>query len=245
MGRPNILGHRGIRGRLENTLPAFRRALKYADGIEFDVRLTGDGKPVVHHDDSFYADGSVYRLRALSLRELWKLHPLGRLVPTVSEVLRAFPGVLLNIDVKEMEAVERILKLVERHGSLENSVFSSENPEVVKAIIGECPECRAGLSIVGYSSVPWIPRLKGMGSIHVPIDAVSYIGYRPLVVLLRTLRRRGLEVYLWNYRMNELAWIPRLLPLADAVISDNPAWLRKCFYGRGVSKGGDGSVGAR
>jgi glycerophosphoryl diester phosphodiesterase len=245
MKQPKVLGHRGFRGRLENTLPAFRRALKYADGIEFDIRLTGDGKLVIHHDDSFYADGSRYRLRALSLGELWKLHPLGRLVPTVEEVLRSFPNVLLNADVKETEAVERILKLVEEHGALENTVFSSENPEIVKAIMRECPECRVGLSIVGYSSVPWIPRLRGMSSIHVPIDAVSYIGYRPLVVLLRTLRRRGLKVYIWNYRMNELAWVPRLLPLADAVISDDPARLRKGFYVRDLSEGGDGDVGTR
>ncbi|NJE62362.1 glycerophosphodiester phosphodiesterase family protein [Thermococcus sp. 21S7] len=77
MEQPSILGHRGFRGRLENTLPAFRRALKYADGIEFDIRLTGDGKLVIHHDGSFYADGSRYRLRTLSLRELWKLHRSG------------------------------------------------------------------------------------------------------------------------------------------------------------------------
>ncbi|WP_246454672.1 glycerophosphodiester phosphodiesterase family protein [Thermococcus camini] len=42
--RPLILGHRGVRGRLENTLPSFERVLKYADGVEFDVRLTRDGK---------------------------------------------------------------------------------------------------------------------------------------------------------------------------------------------------------
>ncbi|NJE60755.1 hypothetical protein [Thermococcus sp. 21S7] len=156
--------------------------------------------------------------------------PLGRLVPTVEEVLRSFQDVLLNADVKEIEAVEGTLKLVERRGVLENTVFSAENPDIVKAIMRECPECKVGFSIVGYSSVFWIPRLRGMGSIHVPIDAVSYIGYRPLVILLRTLRRRGLKVYLWNYRMNELAWVPRLLPLADAVISDDPARLRKGFY---------------
>ncbi|WP_258084766.1 glycerophosphodiester phosphodiesterase family protein [Thermococcus thermotolerans] len=244
-GEPPILGHRGFRGRLENTLPAFRRALRYADGIEFDVRLTGDGKLVVHHDDSFYANGSRYRLKALTLRELRRLHPLGKLVPTVEEVLRSFPEALLNVDVKEMDAVNGITKLLERYRATENTVFSSENPAVVRAILMECPECRVGLSIVGYSSVPWISRLRGITSVHVPIDAVSYIGYRPLVVLLRSLRRRGLKVYLWNYRMDERVWVPRLLSLVDVIISDNPARLRKSFYAEGVVFRGDSYVGTR
>ncbi|SEW10100.1 glycerophosphodiester phosphodiesterase family protein [Thermococcus thioreducens] len=243
--KPLILGHRGFRGRLENTLPAFRRALRYADGIEFDVRLTGDGKLIVHHDDSFQANGSRYRLRALTLRELRKLHPLGKLVPTVEEVLRSFPEVLLNVDVKEIDAVDGITKLLERHKATENTVFSSENPAIVRAILTECPECRVGLSIVGYSSIPRIPLLRGMTSVHVPIDAVSYIGYQPLVVLLRTLRRRGLRVYIWNYRMDERVWIPRLLHLVDVVISDNPARLRKSFYAEGVVSRGDSYVGTR
>ncbi len=245
MGRPSILGHRGCRGRLENTLPAFRRALKYADGIEFDVRMTGDGKLVIHHGCSFQANGSRYRLRALSLRELRRLHPLGSLVPTVKEVLRSFPGALLNADIKEIDAVGSTIRLVERHRATENTVFSSESPEIVRAVLRECPGCRVGLSIVGYSSVLWIPRLREVTSVHVPIDAVSYIGYRPLVVLLRALRRRGLKVYLWNYRMDEMVWVPRLLPLADALISDNPARLRKSFYVGGLPEGGDAHVGTQ
>ncbi|WP_245610475.1 glycerophosphodiester phosphodiesterase family protein [Thermococcus celericrescens] len=55
--RPLILGHRGVRGRLENTLPSFERALKYADGVEFDVRLTRDGKLVTQHDGAFTPTG--------------------------------------------------------------------------------------------------------------------------------------------------------------------------------------------
>ncbi|NJE09834.1 glycerophosphodiester phosphodiesterase family protein [Thermococcus sp. MAR1] len=240
---PPILGHRGFRGRLENTMPAFRRALEYADGIEFDVRLTGDGRLVAYHEDSFQANGSWYRLKELSLRELRRLHPLGSLIPTVGEVLQKFPGVLLNVDVKETDAVEKTIELVGRHKALGKAVFSSESSKIVQAIIRECPDCRAGFSIVGYSSLWWIPKLDGLYSIHVPIDAVTYIGYRPLVVLLRVLRKRGLKIYLWNYQMDELRWIPRFLSSADVIISDDPARLRKSFYAKGVLNEGDSHVG--
>ena len=47
-----IIGHRGASALApENTLAAFARAIHDgADGVELDVRLTGDGVPVVIHD---------------------------------------------------------------------------------------------------------------------------------------------------------------------------------------------------
>jgi glycerophosphoryl diester phosphodiesterase len=51
---PEIIAHRGAsRERLENTLPAFQRALDLgADAVELDVHCTADGAVVVHHDPS-------------------------------------------------------------------------------------------------------------------------------------------------------------------------------------------------
>ncbi len=50
--KPLIIAHRGASAIApENTLAAFRRAIDDgAEGIEFDVRLTKDGVPVVLHD---------------------------------------------------------------------------------------------------------------------------------------------------------------------------------------------------
>ncbi|ASJ02427.1 glycerophosphodiester phosphodiesterase [Thermococcus profundus] len=228
-----ILGHRGFRGELENTLPAFRRAIRYAQGIEFDVRTTGDGKVVVHHDEHFTVGKERYYLKDLTLPELRRLHPLGKLIPTVDALLRELPPVHLDVDVKEAEAGEEALDLIEKYGAVERTVFSTDDPGTARALLHECPYCRVGFSIVGYSSVAWIPRLRGLYSIHVPIDGVSYVGYGPFTALLRTLRKRGFKLYLWNYKMDELLWVPRLEPLADVVISDDPAMLRKVFLPQG------------
>ncbi|WP_297457907.1 glycerophosphodiester phosphodiesterase family protein [Thermococcus sp.] len=226
-----ILGHRGFKGPLENTLPAFRRTLRYAEGMEFDVRMTGDGKLITHHDPGFYAGGSFHLVGELSLRELRRLHPLGRLIPTVKGVLDEFKGAIFNADVKEELALKPLLGAVESSDLLERTVFSSENPQIVEALLRECPDCRVGFSITGYKAVFRIPKFRNLYSVHVPLDAVSYVGYRALLTLLRALRKRGLRVYLWNYRMNELEWVPRLWRFADAVISDDPARLKKSFYG--------------
>jgi len=52
MPTPEIIAHRGVsRERLENTIPAFQRAIDLgADGVELDVHVTRDGTVVVHHD---------------------------------------------------------------------------------------------------------------------------------------------------------------------------------------------------
>ena len=87
MRQPLIIGHRGASVvALENTLPAFAAAIAAgADGIEFDVRLSGDGVPVIIHDDTLtrthgvrrrVVDLSAEELRGFgvpSLRELFEL----------------------------------------------------------------------------------------------------------------------------------------------------------------------------
>ena len=51
--RPQIVGHRGACGHApENTLASIARAAELgADWVEFDCMLTGDGVPVLFHDD--------------------------------------------------------------------------------------------------------------------------------------------------------------------------------------------------
>lgn len=56
---PLIIGHRGASAHApENTLAAFRRAIDDgAEGVEFDVRLSGDGLAVVCHDATLKRTG--------------------------------------------------------------------------------------------------------------------------------------------------------------------------------------------
>ena len=53
LARP-VIAHRGASGFFpENTLLAFRKAIEVgADALEFDVRVTEDGIPVVIHDST-------------------------------------------------------------------------------------------------------------------------------------------------------------------------------------------------
>ena len=59
MLEPLIIGHRGASSVApENTLIAFERAIADgADGVEFDVQLASDGRPVVIHDSTLKRTG--------------------------------------------------------------------------------------------------------------------------------------------------------------------------------------------
>ncbi len=73
---PLILGHRGASAVApENTLGAFARAMQEgADGVEFDVRLSRDGVPVVIHDDNLKRTGLTSgRVNQLTAAELQKI----------------------------------------------------------------------------------------------------------------------------------------------------------------------------
>lgn len=83
--KPLLFAHRGIhRDFPENSIEAFRRAFELgADGIEFDVHLTKDGKIVVlHHSILDHREGSPV-VEMMHSRELSEY-------PTLDQVLQEF-----------------------------------------------------------------------------------------------------------------------------------------------------------
>jgi glycerophosphoryl diester phosphodiesterase len=137
---PANLAHRGASASApENTLEAFRLAVESgAGGLELDVHLTRDGHPVVIHDPTLdrttNTSGAVAGLTLDELREPdagynfspegGNTHPyrgLGLRIPTLAEVLREFPGVVLNIDMKADRpgieaAVQELLREADAEG---------------------------------------------------------------------------------------------------------------------------------
>ena len=70
---PLIVAHRGARDEApENTRSAFDAALKYpVDGIEFDVRITREGIPVIYHDKTLLRiNGTRKKIESCFLDEL-------------------------------------------------------------------------------------------------------------------------------------------------------------------------------
>lgn len=90
----DLQGHRGARGLApESTIASFDAALANGiTGVEFDVRLTGDGEVVVWHDTTLEADKCVFegedltdaRVDDLTLEQV-------RTVDVGAKTLAAFP----------------------------------------------------------------------------------------------------------------------------------------------------------
>jgi glycerophosphoryl diester phosphodiesterase len=132
---PLRLAHRGDRRRApENTIAAFLAALAIpgCDGLEFDVRGSADGVPVISHDETLLrTHGRPERVDALSVAELDELG-----VPSLEKLLaavgrRSFLDVELKVDVGP-DVVEVLA--AGRGPGLNNAVISSFDPDVLQRV---------------------------------------------------------------------------------------------------------------
>ncbi|MBA3259754.1 MAG: glycerophosphodiester phosphodiesterase [Gemmatimonadales bacterium] len=147
-----VIAHRGASAAApENTLAAFELAAgQGADALELDVRLSADGAAVVIHDPTLdrTTDGKG-PVRAQTLVDLRLLDAgagfspdggatfphrgQGLRVPTLGEVLWAFPRMPVLIEVKEPEAQEAVRRVLVQEGVVERCVVASEHPAALEA----------------------------------------------------------------------------------------------------------------
>ena len=149
----------------ENTLPALAAAaLAGATMIEFDVRTTADGVPVVIHDRTVDRTtdgaGNVWDLTSAEVRGLdagsW-FSPAyaGLTVPLLAELLDllvpAAPELLLEIKPPATAAqVEVILAMVAERGLLARTMVQSFDPDVLRLAGEAVPGLRLGLLRFGF-----------------------------------------------------------------------------------------------
>ena len=91
---PKIIAHRGVtRNDQENTLPAFHKAFSEgADGLEIDVRLSKDEKPIIFHDeDTSRLFKKSLEIKKTNFSELAALGNSENRIPLLNEVLDFLP----------------------------------------------------------------------------------------------------------------------------------------------------------
>lgn len=154
---PLLIAHRGGAALApENTLPAFEQALtRYrADWLELDVHATRDGVLVVAHDDTVErcTDGAG-RIDGLTFAELSQLdfghrftadggltfpfRGQGVRAPRLEDVLAAFPGVPLNIELKADAALAPLLELTRRQPALVDRCCLGSTDDALAARLAE------------------------------------------------------------------------------------------------------------
>ncbi len=136
----NIVGHRGAAGLApENTLAGFEHAIDLGvDAIEFDVRATVDGTPVLLHDATLErTTGTAGRLQDLELADLRALGDRDDwYVPTLEEALTYFEDcpIELHVDIKETGVEAATIRQLEAAALAAPVIVFSSIPEVVRSI---------------------------------------------------------------------------------------------------------------
>ena len=157
--RTMVVAHRGASLEApENTLQAFELAVELgADAVEFDLRLTSDGVPVIMHDPDVArtTDGSGL-VRSLSLAEFKRLRSGGTEIPTLAQALEMLSGrAAVDLELKNIpgepdfdpdeELVEATVRVVDAAGFQGDVIVSSFNPLSIAHALALAPEMATGL----------------------------------------------------------------------------------------------------
>ena len=238
--RPLLLAHRGARKVApENTIPAFKRAIKMGfDGVEFDVVLTKDKIPVVFHgNDLSHTTRSNGLIHETPLHEIEKIdagslfdpHYKGEQIPTLTQVLKIMaPGnLMLNIEIKSQpgrhNGVENIVgQVIKNHDLGDRVVISSFSPLILRRFNKLFPEIRTSL-LIGPNPFFFLKTLLfanmlKASSIHPVFQYTSE-------ALVSFAQNRKWKVFVWN--VNTRQEYARSVDLGvDGIITDEPELLK-------------------
>jgi glycerophosphoryl diester phosphodiesterase len=155
------IAHRGGAGLApENTMAAFRNAVAFrTDMLELDLQVTGDGVLVCSHDDTLERctdaegplDGRTFaELAGIDAGyrftpdggQTFPFRGQGLRVPALREVLEAFPGLRLNLDIKgTASGLETLLaQELRKAGAAARCCVGSEDDAMALRILEAIPE---------------------------------------------------------------------------------------------------------
>lgn len=152
--------HPEIEG-LENTLAAFEHAVELGYRyLETDVHLTADGVLLAFHDEVLdRVTDSVGEVAVLSHAEVRRARVGGReSVPTLVELLDAFPDARFNIDLKSEGAVDALAALVAERGEWDRLLVGSFSPARLRRFrrltAGRVPTSAHPLEAAAFALLP-------------------------------------------------------------------------------------------
>lgn len=247
-----MIGHRGAAGLApENTLVSFHRArADGADVLELDVHATADGEVVVLHDATIdrTTDGTG-PVNLLTWEELQRYdagfhftpdgdrtHPYrgqGVTVPRLAELVRSFPDMPLNIEIKQgeppiVDAVVRIARdarvtvvLAAEHDAIMAMIRHAAPDLPTSLAAGEVAEFHGALE---RGASPTLPRTT------VALQIPPRFGDIELVTAASVAAAHacGAEMHVWT--INDPVEMERLLALGcDGIVTDFPGRARRLF----------------
>lgn len=253
---PIAMAHRGgahlpANVGLENSMAAFGNAVALGFGyLETDVRATADGVGLAFHDDRLDrvtdASGRIGRLPWSQVRRarIGGREP----IPTVEELLDAWPDVRVNLDAKHASSIGPLVRAVLRTNSLDRvcvGSFSDARLAAVRRRLGPrlCTSMgpRPALTLRLAASLPGLAgeRLAALLPRDVPVAQLPHTIAGVTFVtpaLIETAHRHGIAVQVWTVD-DEPAMHTLLDAGADGIITDRPDTLRSVMLERGLWRG--------
>lgn len=208
---PLVIAHRGASGHApENTVAAIHKAAELgARSVEFDVKLTGCGCPILMHDDGLGRTTGLDRavretplasIKALDAGSWFAPEFAGEPVPTLEEAVDALVELNLSANVEIKPCPGREVETGRVVGEWLKTLWPASRPlplvssfssPALAACARAAPELPRGLLL------PWLPKhaqltaaLRHTGAVSVHINhqflsssqvrALTYAGYRVL-----------------------------------------------------------------
>jgi glycerophosphoryl diester phosphodiesterase len=211
-----LFAHRGASANApENTIAAFELALELgATGLESDVWLTSDGVAVLDHD-GFADEGRLVPISTVAASEL-PPH-----IPTLAELydIDGSGGVELSLDVKDLAAVDEVVRVARAAGSAERLWLCHHRWREVAQWRERAPEVRlVDSTYVGFMSGGPQRRLEQL--VDSGIDALNLHHSEWTAELRGLVADHGLAALAWDAQ--DPGSLRRLVDLAvDGVFSDH------------------------
>jgi glycerophosphoryl diester phosphodiesterase len=219
MREPLIIGHRGASAVApENSMAAFAAAIAAgADGIEFDVRLSRDGVPVIIHDDTLQrTHGLRHRVAELTEEELRAVR-----VPSLRDLFELMTGnsLVLCLEIKDSspELAERCCELVSEFSFAHRVIVECFDLKVIEQI--RTLKTAALFEPRIYPEQRLIERALEVGA---SVLALHHRLAKP--PLVEKAKLAGLRVVVWT--VDDSAWVARAHTMGiEALITNDPAMM--------------------
>jgi glycerophosphoryl diester phosphodiesterase len=254
---PIVMAHRGFSlDGLENTMTAFAAAVALGvTHVETDVHATRDGVLVAFHDRRIdRVTDRRGRIADLTWDELRSARVRGvEQIPRLDELLGSWPGLRVNIDVKDWPAVGPTAEVVTRAAALGRvcvTSFSDRRTAAVRERLGPGVATSAGpTGVLRWAATAAVagpgPRRPGRtgrphrrwwspGPTEVALQVPATAGPIPVVTRrsVELAHQHGRQVHVWT--IDDPTRMHRLLDLGvDGLITNRSDTLRDVLRARG------------
>jgi glycerophosphoryl diester phosphodiesterase len=227
-------------------MESFAQAIKLgADALEFDVRVSADGIPVVHHDPTLARTtdgiGEIARTDFVKLKDLdaganftrdgGKTYPYrgaGIRIPTFEEVIEAFPSTPFLIEIMDPLVAPAVRQIIEKHKAEWRCLIDSYSELAVRHFEGS--------SIAHGPSRDGVARLMKQVMLRRRVDSMPYnalsvpLTYKGVPLPVRRFAKAahalGRPVHVWTVNDPAVAldlWKDGI----NGIISDDPGLMLK------------------